>query len=709
MGRVDSLGNESTPERARASANKAVSRRPVRRTSGTFRTVLSFLNPQGNTEHPSRRFLRTTATVATLLVTTSGLLVWALLADPQVVPRGVPVAVGSLALVSMFTARFLIRSLRRRPCASRENEQFGTLFGADDAGRLQSRGMGDRRIRFFPAELLDDDKARQHSRIDGVRLRGTGKDIDDVAQRSDATAPIEAPPLADAGLAPFVERRRHPRIGRMSAMMGLLASGFVIANVARPSAAVADTPPTYVPTWAPSTAYAFGQQVISPSNDVVAANVAHTSSAAYVIDTAKWTLSSSYGLAGVAPVARWRKPLDGATFVTQFQPPHGWILTAGTGSAADDATAPSPFGLSSVKLVNAVSGTPSQAELWPVLGTALDLSGGNRLTVTLRFTNPSGGAGFAIYAGDASMANYYLWSPGVTTVANGWQTFEFSVANATAVGSPNAATTVTHLKFRALSGSTGGGVTHLAAVAVRSSTLYPNGVWTLSFDDTSVTHSTIAAPILGKYGMAAEACIIADVVGTNPSVYMSEDQIRALYDESGWDIAGHCYYLADHDAGGLGFTALTDTQLATDYTLMRKWLLDRGYPSSTWAAPHSNINDAVWVVCRKFFATARSTGSSVPSAGALQSAPALRPQTLYAEAWASGQLANTKAAMDRAKATHSWLVINFHVVQAADPGAGSLTIMTSDLDSLCAYAQSIGMAVKTTTQVMDETNRAVAI
>src|ERR1019366_1929420 len=100
MGRVDSLGNESTPERARASANKAVSRRPVRRTSGTFRTVLSFLNLQGNTEHPSRRFLRTTATVATLLVTTSGLLVWALLADPQVVPCGVPVAVGSLALVS---------------------------------------------------------------------------------------------------------------------------------------------------------------------------------------------------------------------------------------------------------------------------------------------------------------------------------------------------------------------------------------------------------------------------------------------------------------------------------------------------------------------------------------------------------------------------------------------------------------------------------
>jgi hypothetical protein len=46
--------------------------------------------------------------------------------------------------------------------------------------------------------------------------------------------------------------------------------------------------------WQPSTAYALGQQVISPNNDVVKANTAHTSSAAYATDVAKWDLSASY-------------------------------------------------------------------------------------------------------------------------------------------------------------------------------------------------------------------------------------------------------------------------------------------------------------------------------------------------------------------------------------------------------------------------------
>jgi hypothetical protein len=43
--------------------------------------------------------------------------------------------------------------------------------------------------------------------------------------------------------------------------------------------------------WAPTTAYTLGQQVISPNNDVVKANVAHTSAAAYATDVAKWDLS----------------------------------------------------------------------------------------------------------------------------------------------------------------------------------------------------------------------------------------------------------------------------------------------------------------------------------------------------------------------------------------------------------------------------------
>lgn len=83
-------------------------------------------------------------------------------------------------------------------------------------------------------------------------------------------------------------------LGRKSVLMGMAASvGVALANVAQPSAAEAATV-TYTPTWAPFTAYTRGQQVISTNNDVVAAYVSHTSSAAYATDTAKWALSSTY-------------------------------------------------------------------------------------------------------------------------------------------------------------------------------------------------------------------------------------------------------------------------------------------------------------------------------------------------------------------------------------------------------------------------------
>lgn len=86
-------------------------------------------------------------------------------------------------------------------------------------------------------------------------------------------------------------------LGRKSVLMGMAATvGLVFANAAQESAVAASTS---VPTWAPSTAYVLGQQIVSPNNDVVAAKVAHTSSAAYVTDKLKWNLSSTYGLPSV--------------------------------------------------------------------------------------------------------------------------------------------------------------------------------------------------------------------------------------------------------------------------------------------------------------------------------------------------------------------------------------------------------------------------
>jgi hypothetical protein len=84
-------------------------------------------------------------------------------------------------------------------------------------------------------------------------------------------------------------------LGRKSVLIGMAASvGFLVAKVTQPSSVSGDTD-TRVARWAPFTAYAVGQQVISPKNDVVTAKFAHTSSATFTSDAAKWTLSSTYG------------------------------------------------------------------------------------------------------------------------------------------------------------------------------------------------------------------------------------------------------------------------------------------------------------------------------------------------------------------------------------------------------------------------------
>ena len=151
--------------------------------------------------HRRGSFEETTDISRTVVVTAGGLVVWALIADPQVVPRSVPVVAGALALVGMFAVRFMIRSWRSRHYASQENERRVIVFGAGDAGRRLLRSMmHDMGSGFFPVALLDDDRTKQRLSIDGVRVRGTRKDIGDVAHKYDATALVVALPLADAGL-----------------------------------------------------------------------------------------------------------------------------------------------------------------------------------------------------------------------------------------------------------------------------------------------------------------------------------------------------------------------------------------------------------------------------------------------------------------------------------------------------------------------------
>jgi len=151
--------------------------------------------------HKRGSFEETTDLGGTVLATASGLFILAFFANPLMVPRSVPVVAGALALVAMFAARFFIRSWRSRRALTGKNQRRVVVFGAGDAGRRLLRSMmDDQDSGFFPVALLDDDRAKQRLRIDGVRVRGTRTDIAEVAKAFDATALVVALPQADAEL-----------------------------------------------------------------------------------------------------------------------------------------------------------------------------------------------------------------------------------------------------------------------------------------------------------------------------------------------------------------------------------------------------------------------------------------------------------------------------------------------------------------------------
>lgn len=170
-------------------------------TAGTAQVVIGALIGPYRVGHQRGSFEETVDVGRAATLTGIGLMGWALIAQPVAVPRSVPVVGGALALSGMFAARFLVRTWRNRTAAQRSHDKRVIVFGAGEAGRRLLRSMvRDPNSGYFPVALLDDDKRKRRLRIDGVAVRGTRLDIDEVAQVYGATALVVALPQADSAL-----------------------------------------------------------------------------------------------------------------------------------------------------------------------------------------------------------------------------------------------------------------------------------------------------------------------------------------------------------------------------------------------------------------------------------------------------------------------------------------------------------------------------
>ncbi|GAA2743661.1 nucleoside-diphosphate sugar epimerase/dehydratase [Terrabacter aerolatus] len=137
-------------------------------------------------------------TTSTAIVTAL-LFLWSLVVSPPVIPRGVPLTAGALAIATMFALRFVVRTVRSHKAMQTAAERRAIVFGAGEAGRRLLRSMKyDGAGSFVAVALLDDDPSKHRLRLEGLRVRGTRDDIAAIAERFKADTLVLALPNAEA-------------------------------------------------------------------------------------------------------------------------------------------------------------------------------------------------------------------------------------------------------------------------------------------------------------------------------------------------------------------------------------------------------------------------------------------------------------------------------------------------------------------------------
>jgi FlaA1/EpsC-like NDP-sugar epimerase len=130
-----------------------------------------------------------------------GLAVFAVCALPQVppVPRSVPLIACPLALAAACAIRVLVRVHRgRRTRPNRAHARRAIVYGADQRGEELVRAMlGGAAGDTLPVAVLDDDPSLRHTRIVGVRVRGTGHDLSTVVADTEAQLLVVAGSISE--------------------------------------------------------------------------------------------------------------------------------------------------------------------------------------------------------------------------------------------------------------------------------------------------------------------------------------------------------------------------------------------------------------------------------------------------------------------------------------------------------------------------------
>lgn len=208
-------------------------------------------------------------------------------------------------------------------------------------------------------------------------------------------------------------------------------------------------------------------------------------------------------------------------------------------------------------------------------------------------------------------------------------------------------------------------------------TKFPNGVVTVSFDDSNLAEYTIARPILARRGFAATSYVIPSrcdgVIGPTAAQY------RILQNGYGWDIQAH---------GDTNYTTLTAAELVSSIVETKSWIRENGLGAADHVAYPNGGQDAdTDEVVGRFFATGRTVITQLFDS--MRPGNPLRMRAVLVQS--SVSTATVQAYIDACYDRPCWLHLVFHNLVAS--GATGADYTTANFTTVIDYLHTKGIPV----------------
>jgi peptidoglycan/xylan/chitin deacetylase (PgdA/CDA1 family) len=384
------------------------------------------------------------------------------------------------------------------------------------------------------------------------------------------------------------------------------------------------------------------------------------------------------------------RPGPNSKIITTFQSGHGYANNAG-GSANLNDTSQYVLGTQSVSATT--SGTGTAKTIKRTGFTAINATG-LVPRVWLKVDDDTNLSQLQLYLGDTALANCYVWPMQATSsprwlTAGDWHMLTLSWGEAQITGTPTRSA-ITDAQFRVQDNAAGAVTVHMSGIAlVPESTTWPNGVCSLTFDDTYASHYTQARAKMDQYGYGGTAYVIQDVIGTNNCMTLA--QMKDLEQYSSWEIAGHATTGAIHNNR---FTALTDAQLDTEFAAIRSFLSTNGFRGDHIAYPGGQFNNSVLTYANKYFTGARLVFQKP------ETLPPARRSKIRSVTQASNVIttATIQAQVDQAYTNKEWIIMTFHDIVTTVSASTDFSI--ANFGTIIDYLATKGIPVRTVGEVL---------